>query len=32
MCVKGNDFATASTILLLDFATVPTVWYYINNT
>ena len=28
MCVKDIDFASDSTIFLLDFATVPTKWFF----
>ena len=28
MCVKYNDFASASVIFLLNFGTVQTMWYF----
>jgi hypothetical protein len=29
MCVMGVNFVSVSTILRLDFRTVPTVWYFL---
>ena len=29
MCVRGNNFTSVSTILLLDFGTMVTVWHFL---